>query len=160
MCLLLCAIPWGHGHALAQEKLKNTNDLDGFHLSLGPTGNATYIEGGWDSAFGLEVGLHRVREGERLTAVGLEGGGIWFSEREGGRAWVHLEAATTIAGVVIGLGAGPTLEHRDVDPPRWGAQGSLWIFAAVLPTFRVGAIEGAGTFVEVGIRIALPALRW
>lgn len=160
LCLLLCAIPWGHGHVLAQEKLKNTNDLDGFHLSLGPLGNATYSEGGWDSAFGLEMGMHRIQERHALTALGVTGGGIWYSAREGGRAWLHLEGATTLFGLVLGLGAGPTVDYDEMRPPRWGAQANLWLFAGVLPTLRVGKIEGSGVFAELGIRIALPALRW
>ena len=160
ICFLLCAVCLGRGHVQAEQKLRSPNDLDGYHLTLGPTGNAMHLESEWDSLFGLEVGLYRVREHQNLSAIGLVAGGGWYSARTGGRAWLQLEAATNKLGPAVGLGAGPTVELDEIEPPRVGAQAAIWLYAGVIPFVRAGAVQETGAFVEVGIRIPLPTLRW
>jgi hypothetical protein len=160
MVSLLCAISTGICHAEGRNKPRDAADLDGIHLVLGPLGNATYADGSWDSAFGAEAGLYLIREHRALAVAGLTLGGAWFSAREGGRMWAHLEAGTQIKGVTLGFAAGPAVELDDIEPPRFGAQGTLWVFAGVIPYVRVGAVEEVGAFVDAGLRISLPTLRW
>lgn len=159
---LLCtlALLCGPGRANADE-LRSPADLDGVYLSLGPVGSALRIEGAWDGAFGGEVSLSRVREHQALSALGLSLGGAAYSQREGGLLWGDLFAATlTPLGAAVGLSAGFTAEVHPVRPPRLGAQATLWVFAGVIPYARIGRVETAGTFVDVGVKIALPAIRF
>lgn len=118
------------------------------------------MDSAWDAAFGGEAGLYRIDARRRLIALGLATGGVWYSAREGGRVWVHGELGLSLLGRVIGISAGPTVELDDERPPRWGAQGSLWVFAGVIPYLRIGAVQDTGAFFEAGIRISLPTLRW
>ncbi|MBT8496119.1 MAG: hypothetical protein KJO07_23950, partial [Deltaproteobacteria bacterium] len=107
MVTLLCAISTGICHAEGPNKLPEVASLDGVHLTLGPLGNATLADRQWDAAFGAEGGLYWIAEGRTLAVAGLALGGHWFSEREGGRMWVHLEAGTQVRGLTFGLSAGP-----------------------------------------------------
>jgi hypothetical protein len=145
----------------AAEKLRSTRDLDGIHLALGPVGSAVHTGGSWDGAFGGEISLTRVTERRPLAAIGLGIGGARFSERAAGRLWAELSVATRRPlDVPIGLSVGPTAEVDQVIPPRWGAQATLWVYAGVIPYLRVGGVEKSGRFVELGLKIPLPAIRW
>jgi len=157
---LLCALTPGPDHAWAEEKLPSTRNLDGLHLALGPVGSAIHLEGEWDSAFGLEVSGYRVRERSPLVALGMNVGGAWFSARSDGRMWVQADAASRVAGVVVGVSAGPAVQLDELRPPRWGAQAALWFYAGVVPYVRLGAFQDSGTSIEIGLRIPLPVLRW
>jgi hypothetical protein len=120
-----------------------------------------HVEGDWDGAFGGEVSLWRVREQSLLSALGGGFGGHKFSERDGGRLWGEISTAHRFRwGLALGLAAGTTAEVHQVTPPRWGGYGSIWAFAGVMPYLRVGAVQSAGTFVDLGVKIPLPALRW
>jgi len=157
---LLCVLTWGPDHAWADEKLPSTRNLDGMHLTLGPVGAAIHLEGEWDSAFGLEAGAYRIRERDWLAALGASAGGAWLSGRTDGRLWLQAEAAAKIAGIAFGLSAGPTAQLDELHPPRWGAQGALWLYAGVVPFLRIGRLQESGTSVEIGLRIPLPVFRW
>ena len=112
-------------------------------------------------AFGGEISLWRVRERDLVSAVGGAVGGHKFSERDGGQVWAELLAAhRTVWGLALGLGAGGTIALHEFRSPRWGAHGEVWLFAGVMPYVRIGSVEASGAFVDLGVKIALPALRW
>jgi hypothetical protein len=131
------------------------------YLALGPVGSALRIEDQWDGAFGGEMSLLRVRERDLVSALGIEVGGQRFSERQGGLVWVDLFAGHRRPwGVTVGASMGVTAEVDQVRPPRWGAQGSLWVFAGIVPYVRAGAVQNSGVFFDMGVKIVLPAIRW
>jgi hypothetical protein len=143
------------------EPLRSPTDLDGVYLALGPVGALVRSDGAWDGAFGGEASIWRVREHEILSAAGLGFGGQKFAEGNGGRLWADVLAAhRTAFGVAIGLGAGVTAQIDEVVPPKWGGHGTLWVYAGIVPYVRVGGVEGRGVFVDVGLKVVLPALRW
>ncbi len=146
---------------VAAGPLRWTADLDGNYLALGPLGAATRVENAWDGAFGAEASLFHVSEHRRISAIGLAFGGMRFSEREGGRLWAEgLFATRRPFDLAIGLSLGAVTEVDDVSPPRWGAQAGIWVFAGVIPYFRVGTIQRSGVFIDFGLKIALPTFRW
>ena len=61
---------------------------------------------------------------------------------------------------MLGVAAGPVVELGDLRHPRVGAQASIWCFAGVVPYARLGVLEASGSFVEVGISLSVPALRF
>jgi hypothetical protein len=141
-------------------RLRSTADLDGIYLALGPAGGAVYTRSSWDSGFGGEISLVRVREQEFLGALGLGIGGIRFATEDRGRIWADVQLGSRRPlGLGAGLNAGVTAELDAVIPPRWGAQATLWVFLGVLPYVRVGTIQQSGLFVDLGVKIALPVLR-
>lgn len=132
--------------------------LDGTYVALGPVGAGLYIDGDWDAAFGGEVSLARVQERRALAGYGLTLGAAAYTERSGGRLWADLQAGTRRLGPTLGVGLGPVVEIDDLRPPRWGLQGSIWLYAGAIPYLRAGHLERTGTFVEFGLRIPLPVL--
>jgi hypothetical protein len=143
------------------EPLPSPAKLDGVYLALGPVGALVHVEDDWDGAFGGEMSLWRVREHDLVSGLGVSIGGHKFSEREGGRVWSEVLAAHRLRwGLALGVAAGATAEVDQVTPPRYGAYGSVWVFAGVIPYVRVGTVQSEGTFVDLGVKIALPALRW
>ena len=44
--------------------------------------------------------------------------------------------------------------------PRLGGAVAIWGFLGVVPVVRVGVLDEAGAFVEVGASLSLPAIRW
>jgi hypothetical protein len=132
--------------------------LDGTYLAVGPAGAAIYLDGGWDAVFGGELSLARVQERRPLAGYGLTLGAAAYTERSGGRLWADLQAGTRWLGPTLGVGAGPVVEIDDLRPPRWGVQGSVWLYAGAIPYLRAGHLERTGTFIEFGLRIPLPAL--
>jgi hypothetical protein len=143
------------------DELQSTADLDGVYIALGPVASLVRVESEWDGAFGGELMLVRVTENHPIGALGLAFGGVAFAEREGGRLWADALVATNKTfGISTGLSLGPTVEVHEVTPPRWGGQATLWVYAGVIPYVRVGAVADAGTFVDIGIKISLPALRF
>jgi hypothetical protein len=134
---------------------------DGLWLTLGPVGGATRIGGGWYSAFGLEASVVRLTEGQLPALIGAAFGGVSYAGREGGRYWLEGEAAIRDPlPVAVGLGIGPCAEIGRSIPTRLGVQGTLWFFAGVVPYVRAGTIAETGGFVEVGIMIKVPAVRF
>jgi len=148
----------GPGH------LQASWDLDGLYLWLGPTGAASYLRrspGDWDSTFGGDATLVRVREQRRLAVLGGTFGASRWTERGGGRVWIDAVAGTRIsASRMIGVSAGPMVELSDFAHPRYGASAGVWAFVGVTPFLRVGTVEKLGTFAEIGLHITLPVLRW
>jgi len=164
LALLLLAAPAAAQPAAAgptSAPVASEANLDGIYLALGPVGAASHGEDGWIGTFGAEVLLVRVHERSPLAATGLGLGAVRYSEQQRGRLWADLTAATRRPfGVAVGLGAGPVVEVDEIRHPRWGFQGSLWLYAGIVPFLRAGAVSGTGRFLELGVRIPLPAVRW
>ena len=158
---VVCALGLQPSAAVADPPLRWTGDLDGTYALLGPLGTATRVEESWDGAFGAEVSLLRIREHKHVALAGLAFGGIRFAKREGGRLWLDALVATRRPlDLLTGLSLGGVAEVHEVIPPRWGFQAGVWVFAGVIPFARVGAMENVGVFVDVGLKIPLPAFRW
>jgi hypothetical protein len=135
-----------------------SDDLDGLYLWLGPSGAASRIDGSWDSMVGGDVSVVRVREREAVGLVGASLGAARWTERGGGRLWLDGLVGTRF-GRMVGLSAGPILELDELHHPRVGVSVGLWGFLGVTPYVKVGAVDELGGFVEIGLHIALPALR-
>ena len=145
----------GHG------QFRPSWDLDGFYLWLGPSGTASYVGDAWDSAFGADLAALRVREAAPIAALGGAFGFSKFTAHDGGRLWLDLVAGTRVGGrTMAGLTAGPLLEVSDLTHPRAGASIGAWAFVGVTPFVRVGVVSTTGAFIEIGLHIALPVLRW
>ena len=130
-------------------------------VAVAAIGSAVRVEGVWDDAWGGELGMGQMRDQRGLAAWAASVGLVGFTARSGGRLWAELTVGTRWpTGYLIGLGAGPAVEIDRVRQPRWGGQATLWVFAGVVPYARVGALEPGGLFVDVGLRIAFPAIRW
>jgi hypothetical protein len=134
-------------------------DLDGLYFWIGPVGAASRAEASWDSTIGGDIALVRVREHEAIGAIGATLGASRWTERGGGRLWLDALVGTRF-GRMVGVSAGPILELAELSHPRVGASVGLWAFVGVTPFVRVGAVQDLGGFVEVGVHVALPALRF
>lgn len=137
-------------------------DLDGTYLWLGPLGAASYAEDDWDSTVGGQLAIIRVREQRSLGAIGASFGGSLWTSRVGGRLWLDAIAGTRLGpgnGKMMGLSLGPILELSDERHPHAGASVGIWAFLGVTPFVRAGYVEKLGPFAEVGLHIALPAIR-
>jgi len=166
--ILLCALlPFESASAQPApsrtEPLPRIADLDGVYVALGPVAAAVYSpdDDDWDGGFGGELMVVRVREHDLLGALGLAAGGVRFAEAGNGRLWADALVGTrTLWGLGLGLSGGLAVEVGDLQLPRFGWQATLWAYAGVMPYVRVGAVEKSGAFVDAGIKITLPALRW
>lgn len=154
LLLLLLASP-----ALAQ--VERASSLDGAYLALGPVTGATYVESDWTSAVGLQVSALRVREGGLPAVIGLNVGGARLGGREGGRVWLEV-AAGVRSPLPLPAGAclGAMVDLQDATRPRPGVHGTIWIYAGIIPYVRAGQVAGQGPFVEAGLQILLPTLRF
>jgi len=139
--------------------LPPTWNLDGLYLWLGPTGAGGYLQGRWDSTFGGDATVVRIREHELLGAIGGSLGASRWTVRDGGRIWLDALIGTQLAGRMVGLSAGPLVELSELDHPHVGGSIGAWGFVGVTPYARVGVVDQLGTFVELGVHIALPVLR-
>jgi hypothetical protein len=144
----------------AVPSVARETSLDGMYLALGPTAALVRVDGQWDGGFGGEISLVRVREREPLSALGLAAGALRLTADDRGRAWSEVLAGARLAGVHAGLGAGASVDIDAVRAPRWGGHVTVWIFAGVVPYARAGVVEGVGSFVEVGIKVAFPVVDW
>lgn len=133
-------------------------DLDGLYLWLGPSGAASRIEAEWDSTIGADATLIYVREREALGAIGATLGASRWTVRGGGRIWVDGLVGTRL-GRMVGLSAGPILELSELSHPRLGGSVGFWAFLGVTPFVRTGMVSELGSFVEIGVHIALPVIR-
>lgn len=133
-------------------------DLDGTYLWIGPVGAATRAAGDWDSTVGGQLAVIRIRERRSLGAIGAAFGASLWTSRGGGRLWLDAIAGTRL-GKMIGLSAGPLLELSDERHPRIGGSVGAWAFLGVTPFARVGYVDELGGFAEIGLHIALPAIR-
>ena len=146
---------------LAAEELRSVKDLDGIHVTLGPVASMVHIEDDWTPAAGAELSLVYVQERCRPAALGFAFGGLSYSDRDGGRLWLEAELAVNDPlPVAIGLGLGATAEVDPVQDARLGLQATLWVFAGVIPYLRAGSLDREGEFVEAGVMLKIPALRY
>ena len=136
-------------------------------VGVAAVASAARVEGAWDSAFGAELGVGRLDDAggadevRRLPLWAVSAGVLGFGERSGGRAWAEVTVGTRWPfGIPIGLGVGPAVELDDLRQPRWGGQATLFAMAGVIPYVRLGVLQEGGTFVDAGIRIAFPVVRW
>jgi hypothetical protein len=139
--------------------LRPTWDLDGLYLWLGPVAAAGREAATWDSTFGGDATLIRIREHELLGAIGGTLGASKWTTHDGGRIWLDGLVGTEVLGHMVGLSAGPLLELDQLANPRIGGSVGVWGFAGITPYARVGVIDTLGGFVELGIHIALPVFR-
>ena len=150
--------------AQPEPALRYTGDLDGNYVFLGPLGGAVQIEATWDGAFGAQLGVMRVRERQVVSAAGVMVAASRYSARDGGRVWLEAVVGTRripgLGRTLVGLSAGPGVELGTVQHPRGGVTGTAWVFAGVVPYVRGGTFDEAGSFVEIGLAIALPVGRW
>lgn len=156
--LCVGALLWAPASARAEAER-------GAFVAVAAVGSAVRVEEAWDSGFGGEVGLGWAAPGARgaapLGAWAVSIGALAFSERSGGRGWLETSVGTRWPfGWLVGVGAGPTVELDRIRKPRWGAQATVWAFTGVMPYARFGAVEEGGAFVDLGVRIAFPAIRW
>lgn len=151
----------GLGAGSASADVRESTDLSGTYVAIGPLGSAVHVEGAWSGGFGGELTFARVNERRRLLGLGLSLGALQYTERSGGRIWADLFASTrTVFGVATGVSLGAVVEVDQVRPGRWGGQATLWVYSGVIPYLRVGSVQRGGAFVDVGLKIPLPALRW
>ncbi|MFT3691524.1 MAG: hypothetical protein QM831_00165 [Kofleriaceae bacterium] len=144
---------------MSQVVLPDSSNLDGNYLWLGPSGAATYIDGEWDTVFGIDASILRVREHEPLAVIGGTIGATHYASRSGGRLYAELVAGTELDGHAVGVTAGPLLDLSDTEHPKVGGSVGLWGFVGIAPYVRAGAVQTLGSFVEIGIHIALPVIR-
>ncbi|HEU4613588.1 MAG TPA: hypothetical protein VFS15_15965 [Kofleriaceae bacterium] len=144
--------------SVPQARVTPSWDLDGLYIWLGPTGAASRIDADWDSTFGADVTLVRVRERAALGAIGATFGASRWTARGGGRIWLDGLLGTRV-GRMVGISAGPLLELSELSHPRLGGSLGLWAFVGVTPFVRIGTVSDLGNFVEIGVHIALPVIR-
>lgn len=145
----------------------HADGLDGFHVAVGPLGAVTRASGEWDGNFGVGAQVMRIREESIVTSLGVGAGASRYARaddaglgRGSGRVWLESSAGFRLpGGLVMGLGAGVVAEVDAIRPARWGAQGTVWVFAGVIPYVRVGSVEKNGAYIDFGIKVALPVLR-
>jgi hypothetical protein len=135
-------------------------DLDGLYVWLGATGAASHVDKDWDSTWGGDVTVLRVREDEPLAVVGGSLGASRWTERGGGRVWADFVVGTELGDRhAVGATIGPLVELGELAPTRVGGSIGVWAFVGVTPFARVGWVDGLGAFGEVGLHIALPVWR-
>jgi hypothetical protein len=139
--------------------LRAASDLDGLYVWLGPVGAAGRIDAAWDSAFGADLSIVRVREGARLGTIGATAGASLWTERGGGRIWLDGLVGTRLGGRMYGASLGPLVELAELAHPRIGGSVGIWGFFGVTPYARAGVIADLGSFVEIGLHLSLPVLR-
>jgi hypothetical protein len=140
-------------------QLPPTSDLDGWYLWLGPIGAASHVEGAWDSTFGVEAAVTRVREREALGLIGGDLGATRWTVRDGGRIWLDGVAGTRLLGRMMGVSLGPIVELSETSHAHVGGSVGVWAHAGITPFARLGGVSELGMFAELGVRIALPVLR-
>lgn len=147
--------------APAVAEPRSTADLDGIQLWIGPSGAASRTDRGWDSLWGGSVAVLRVREARTLAVSGAWFGAAHYAGGDRGRMWLDAVAGTRrLGGWLVGISAGPTLDVADDHHPRPGASIALWGFVGVVPVVRIGTVAEAGLVVDLGVSLALPAIRW
>lgn len=149
---------------IATPALRPSWDLDGTYVWLGPVGAATWSDAAgtntgsaWDSAFGADLAIVRVRERNTIGALGVSTGAN-RSTRDDGRLWLDAVIGTAIAGHMVGVSAGPILGLSANHHPRLGASMRIWGFVGIAPYARLGVV-GSSAFLELGMQIPLPVLR-
>jgi hypothetical protein len=126
---------------------------------LGPVGAAGRLDESWDSTFGVDLAVVRVRERAALGAIGVSAGAGRWTERGGGRIWLEGIAGTGLGGRMFGASLGPILELPELAHPRLGGAVGVWAFLGPTPYVRAGVVEEVGGFVEIGLHLTLPVFR-
>jgi hypothetical protein len=161
--LFLCCGTWSAAaESRATAASDDRSESPSHFLAVVLIGSAVRLEGEWDGAFGGELSVGELR-GDRssLAAWAAAIGFLAFSERDGGRASAEVAVGTRWPiGLLVGISGGPVIELAETRNPRAGGQVSLWAYAGVSPYVRFGAVEMSGVFLDVGLRIPLPAGRW
>ena len=130
-------------------------------VAISPIGSAVHREASWDGGFGGELMAGGLRDSGLLAAWGAAAGGVVFAERGGGRVWLEVAAATRWpTGLLVGVAAGPTVALDELRHPRVGAQVTVWAHAGIAPYVRAGQVDDSGRFVELGLMVPLPVIRW
>ena len=138
-----------------------TGDLDGGYVWLGVTGAATHDEDGWDSLFGVQTAVLRVRERARLTVVGVGLAGARIATTDRWRVSLDGVIGTAIGSrIKAGLALGPMLDLAELQHARVGAGGMAWLFVGLTPYVRFGVLVDGTTYVDVGAQLDLPVARW
>lgn len=148
-----------------QPTFRPSWDLDGTYVWLGPLAAATWSasmdsrsdRAAWDSAFGAELSIVRVRERQPVGELGGSVGATRSTQR-GGRVWADAILGTAVRGLRIGASAGPFIQFSDESRPQLGASIRIWGYAGIAPYARLGFAESA-SFVELGVHIPLPVFR-
>jgi len=130
-------------------------------VAVAVLGSAIRSEGAWDSGFGGELSVGRLCDRCGVAAWAASVGFVGFSRASRGRVSALAALGTRrVTGVLFGVAGGPVLELDDHRRPRAGGEATLWVFAGVVPYVRAGAVQKGGLFVDLGLRIPLPAGRW
>src|SRR5690349_1910630 len=77
--------------------LRYTADLDGGYVWLGATGAATHDDGAWDSIFGMETAVIRVREQATVGVAGIGLAGARIASAQRWRVSLDAIAGTRVA---------------------------------------------------------------
>jgi len=142
------------------ETAQTTGNLDGVYLFVGPTGGTIHAGGEWDSSIGGHLSIATYSEHRALTLAAIDLGLTQVGREAGGRAWITPSVGSRVAGSLVVFSAGLSAQWDPVEPPKLGPVATIGWFVGVLPTLSVGRHQRSGTFVEVGLRLTLPALRF
>jgi len=135
--------------------------LDGSYIALGPLASAQATETRWDAGFGGVLLFARVRERSALVAWGAGTGGMRVAHGDYALVWGELFLATDRGlGVPVGASAGPLVHIDEVQPARFGWHVGAFLYAGVMPYVRVGLLPDDRGFVDAGLVIPLPAVKW
>lgn len=166
VCLLATTPAAAEPEPLPADAL--TSNLDGVYLMIGVEGGPIRIDSSWDSSVGGHLGIVSYSERRRVSLVGLDLGMTQYGERSGGRAWIAPAIGTRL-GLLFGVSAGVAAEwepfarergESTLPSPRLGAMATAWVFAGVVPYVGVGRFVQTGTYIEMGVRLSLPAIRF
>ena len=137
-------------------------DLSGDYLWVAIVGSAHGGNDGVgiDSQFGGMAAWLRVDETRALSAFGVEIGAARLASTSVGHLWLDGAIGTRFHDVPMGLTAGPIVEISDWEHVHVGASASAWVFAGLVPFARLSAYAEGGWQLDVGIELALPAIRW
>jgi hypothetical protein len=141
------------------SRLPYVGDLDGRYLWLGITGAATHDDGAWDTVFGAEASIVRVREDAGLALVG---GGLAGARVAKGGWRLSLDAAvgTRVLGRFVGATLGPTLDLEELAHPVAGASATAWMFLGITPYVRIGVLADGTRYIDLGAQVGLPIARF
>lgn len=167
VCLLASVLP-GTARAEPVPPDSLASNLDGLYLMIGVEGGPIRIDSMWDSSVGGHLGLVSYTERRRIRLVGLELGMTQYGERSGGRAWIAPAIGVSL-GALVGISGGLAAEweplaredgRSTLPTPRLGAMATAWVFAGVVPYVGVGRFAQTGSYLEIGLRLSLPAIRF
>lgn len=141
--------------------LRYTADLDGGYVWLGATGAATHDDGAWDSIFGMETAVIRVREQATVGVAGIGLAGARIASAQRWRVSLDAIAGTRVAHrAMVGISLGPTVDLAELAHPVYGASAMAWAFVGITPYVRVGVRSDGSTYVDLGAQLTLPIARF